>query len=273
MKARKVFDKALTKHLEYFHEEEHCSVVLAGDLNVCPRVLDFHPVAFLQCAKLKEKSTLKDDPGCSVQEVSMYHEMVRKMKGYNVWEKLKPTSTRGMTWHSATDRAAKIYDTGLRIDHFIVTKEMMRGDHKWQVKDIRVFQGVGSSDHCPLVLRFEKRDPEKEARKKELRRSDSVVKHLVPQVSAGKGPIIYDIATGRSKEFDAYECPIIDMIVGGTIQRVFIDTGSPFTIYNPPTDEVQRDIIEKVMRPSNSRSNCHFQGVGGSAIKAVGNGF
>jgi exonuclease III len=169
MSTRKIFDKALMKHLEYFREEEHCPIVLAGDLNVCPRLLDFHPMAFLQCAKLKENSTIKDDPGCSVQEISMYHEIVRRMKGYNVWEKLHPNSDKGMTWHSTIDRATRNYTTGLRIDHFVVAKEMMSGIHKWQVKDIHVFQGVGSSDHCPLVLRFEKRNPQTEAHKTELR--------------------------------------------------------------------------------------------------------
>ena len=176
MKQRLVFDRALTRHVGALREEERRAVVLTGDLNVNPRKQDSHPSAFLQCARLKQQSALKDDPGCSAQEVGMHHYLVSKMRGANVWESLKPNSTQGMTWHSSRDRRERVYDKGQRIDHFIVGEEMMNGKHKYQVEDIRVFQGASSSDHCPLYLQLERRDGEKEARRREARRKDAIVR-------------------------------------------------------------------------------------------------
>jgi exodeoxyribonuclease III len=273
MQARKVFDKALTKHVEHLREEKNRAVVLTGDLNVNPRVQDSHPNAFLQCAKLKLQSGLHEEPGCSLQEVGMYHNLVRKMRGVNAWERLKPNSTQGMTWHSARDRRAKTYRTGQRIDHFVVAEEMMSGAHKWQVQDVKVFQGMGSSDHCPLLIQLEHRSGEKEAKKREQRRRDVVVRALTPGLSTGKGPEMINTSTGRSKKFDSFECPMVDLMIGGDERRVFLDSGSPISVYNPPESRTERESINAAIRPSNSRTNCKFKGVGGAQIVARGNGY
>ena len=83
MSARKNFDRLLAKHTRKLTERKRM-VVMTGDLNVNPRTQDSHPLAFLQCRKLKQQSGMQDDPGCSYQEVSMYHEIVAGMKGVNV---------------------------------------------------------------------------------------------------------------------------------------------------------------------------------------------
>ena len=103
MRARKKFDKLLSNHLKLLKKRKNEKIILTGDLNVNPRVQDSHPLAFLQCAKLKKNSGLREDPGCSYQEVSMYHDLVKDFEAVNVWEHLKPNSKQGMTWHSTLD--------------------------------------------------------------------------------------------------------------------------------------------------------------------------
>ena len=99
MSARKNFDRLLAKHTRKLSDHRR-TVIMTGDLNVNPRMQDSHPLAFLQCNKLKKQSGLQEDPGCSYQEVSMYHKIIKEMRGVNVWEHLKPNSRQGMTWHS-----------------------------------------------------------------------------------------------------------------------------------------------------------------------------
>ena len=75
-------------------------------------------------------------------------------------------------------------------------------------------------------------------------------------------PELIDVNTGRSKKFDSFECPVIDMKVGGKVRRVFIDSGAPFSVYNPPKEEKDRADIEGVLKYSSSKLNCKFRGVG-----------
>ena len=63
------------------------------------------------------------------------------------------------------------------------------------------------------------------------------------------------------------------MDIEGEEERVFIDSGAPFSIYNPPSKDPQKDKIAGLMKPSSSRVNCKFRGVGGGRIEAAGNGY
>ena len=63
MRARKYFDTLLTKHMKDLQTKNRQKVLLTGDLNVNPRRQDSHPLAFVQCAKLKKQSGSTDDPG------------------------------------------------------------------------------------------------------------------------------------------------------------------------------------------------------------------
>ena len=112
MSARKKFDKFLSNHLKLLKKRNE-KFILTGDLNVNPRVQDSHPLAFLQCAKLKKNSGLREDPGCSYQEVSMYHDLVKDFEAVNVWEHLKPNSKQEMTWHS-TLGMIQLWQSGLK---------------------------------------------------------------------------------------------------------------------------------------------------------------
>ena len=264
MSARKNFDRLLAKHTRKLHEGKK-RVIMTGDLNVNPRMQDSHPLAFVQCSKLKKQSGLQDDPGCSYQEVSMYHKIVKEMRGVNVWEHLKPNSKQGMTWHSIQDRKEHIYSRGQRLDHFIVSENFTDGTNKWQVDDIKVFQGVGSSDHCPLLLQLRKRDGEREAQNRLARERDAVVRTLETGLQ-GSETVMIDLATGRERKFDSFRCPLITMLVEEEEEKVFIDSGAPFSIYNPPVENPSRNRIAQRMKHSKSKANCMFKGVGGGGV-------
>ena len=272
MQARKKFDKMLANHLKFLKKSRNTKIVLTGDLNVNPRAQDSHPLAFLQCAKLKQKSGLKEDPGCSHQEVSMYHNIVNDFTAVNVWEHLKPNSKQGMTWHSVQDRKDRIYTRGQRLDHFVVSEGFTDGRNNWQVEDIKVFQGLGSSDHCPLLLQLRRRNGEREAQTRQARDRDVIVRTLDSAIGK-KSTVMIDTKTGRERVFDSFRCPLISMKVEEESENVFIDSGAPFSIYNPPKKDPQKDRIASLMRHSNSKMNCLFKGVGGGRIEAQGNAF
>ncbi len=169
---------------------------MTGDLNVNPRVQDSHPLEFVQCSKLKKQSGLQ--AGCSYQEVIRYHKIVCGVRGVNAWEHLKPSSKQGMTWHSIQDRKDHIYDRGHRLDHFVVSEIFTDGSVNWQVDDIKVFQGVGSSDHCPLLLQLRRRNGEREAQNRLARERDVVVRTLEAGLEEAD-TVMIDLVTERTK--------------------------------------------------------------------------
>jgi hypothetical protein len=144
----------------------------------------------------------------------MYHDLVNDFEAVNVWEHLKPNSKQGMTWHSTQDRKDRIYTRGQRLDHFVVSEGFTDGSNNWQVDDIQVFQGVGSSDHCPLLLQLRKRNGEREAQTRLARDRDVVVRTLETGMGS-KGTVMIDKKTGRERVFDSFGCPLISMMVEG----------------------------------------------------------
>ena len=77
---------------------------------------------------------------------------------------------------------------------------------------------------------------------------------------------IVDKETRRERRFNAFESPIIRVMIEGKYEPVFIDTGAPFSIFNPLKDENKRtqDRILKAGIPTGSQRNCVFKGVGGA---------
>ena len=120
------------------------------------------------------------------------------------------------------------------------------GRQKWQVEDIKVFQGVGTSDHCPLLLQLRKRNGEREAQTRLARDRDVVVRTLDTGIGR-KGTIMKNTKTGREQVFDSFRCPLITMTVENEKEKVFIDSGAPFSIYNPPRKDPQKDRISNLM--------------------------
>ena len=106
---------------------------------------------------------------------------------------------------------------GQRLDHFVVSEELMDTTCELQVVAIKNFQGVGSSDHCPLVIKLAKRAKAAET-------DDPILRKLIPGRTEEKGPIMSDSVTGRQKAFDAYESPVIYVQIAGEEEPAFIDS-------------------------------------------------
>ena len=235
IKERAHFDDILSAYISKVYINTVKPVVLAGDLNVNPRPEDYHKNAFAHMAKIKQISGLEHDPGCSPQEIAAYQDIISQFAGVNVWEKLKQYDPAGMTWHPRFNSGSRDHFlVGQRLDHFVVSEELMDDSCELQVVSIKNFQGVGSSDHCPLVIKLAKRA-------KTIRIDDPVIRKLIPGRTEEKGPVMTDGSTGRQKVFDAYESPVIYMQIAGEEEPAFIDSGAPFSIFNPPRDDASKD--------------------------------
>ena len=143
---------------------------------------------------------------------------------------------------------------------------MLNGDCDLQIKKIKNYQGVGSSDHCPLVITLAmKRDTQEKAT------VDPILRNLVTHPDGTNAPIIIDESTGRQKAFEIYESPVIYINIAGKEEPAFIDSGAPFSIFNPPMFDGGKDRIYGQAQALRSNINCKFGGVGGGKIVADGN--
>jgi exodeoxyribonuclease III len=193
IKERAHFDDILKSYTAKLYQKSAKPIIIAGDLNVNPRPEDYHRHAFAHMAKLKKTSGIEYDPGCSPQEVGDYYDIIAQFAGVNVWEKLRQYDPYGMTWHPKFSSGARDHFLiGQRLDHFIASEEMLNGDCDLQIKKIKNYQGVGSSDHCPLVITLAmKRDTQEKAT------VDPILRNLVTHPDGTNAPIIIDESTGR----------------------------------------------------------------------------
>ena len=264
IKERAHFDDILRSYTARLYRSSKKPIIIAGDLNVNPRAQDFHKNAFTHMAKLKKQSGLKDDPGCSPQEIDAYYNIIAQFAGVNVWEKLRQYDPHGMTWHPKFNSGAiDHFLVGQRLDHFIASEEMLNGICKLQIQGIKTYQGVGSSDHCPLVITLTK-----QINKHDPNEVDPILRSLV---SNPDGPTIVDVSTGRQKTFDIYESPVIFIKIADKEEPTFIDSGAPFSIFNPPLNNAAEDRIYDHAQILETSINCRFGGVGGGRIIAQGN--
>ena len=165
------------------------------------------------------------------------------MKGVNIWEHCRPYDLGGMTWHPRLPyKRPDHYLKGQRLDHFIVSEKLIHRKQGLQIRSINTYQGVGSSDHCPLVLRFKNNRVEQNNNNLQ---DDPTIHRLETKNSQSRpnnpqtrqGPTLIDSDTGRRKIFDSYESPIIKIIIEGEEEEVFIDSSLQ---YFQPTRQKSR---------------------------------
>ena len=157
-----------------------------------------------------------------------------------------------MTWHPPTDPLG-LKGWGQRLDHFLVTPDFLSNKWKFTLDSVINFRGQGSSDHNPLMLT--------------LRRP-----HELPCVQAVNSDVeIKNLDTLKTKTFRPAECPRITIEISGKPTQVFLDTGSPFSIYNPPPGNTTDDFYIKAAKPTGSKSNCSFTGATGGRVTAEQN--
>ena len=81
-------------------------------------------------------------------------------------------------------------------------------------------RGEGSSDHNALLLT--------------LQLSGDIPSVFSLSAHDDMDILISNLDTHQSKLFKAVECPRVSMEICGKMIQVFLDTGAPFSIYNPP---------------------------------------
>jgi hypothetical protein len=266
IKERAHFDDVLRAYIAKLYRNGAKPVIVTGDLNVNPRPEDFHKEAFAHMSKLKRTSGIEHDPGCSPQEIAAYYDIIAQFDGVNVWESLKRYDPNGMTWHPRFNSGSvNHFLVGQRLDHFVASSDMLNGNCDLQIQGIKNYQGVGSSDHCPLVITLGNKGT-----KHSRATSDPVIASLVPNPQA-HGPTIIDGSTGRQKTCEIYESPVIQINIAGADEPAFIDSGAPFSIFNPSASARENERVLKRAQPLRTNVNCKFGGVGGGRITAEGN--
>ena len=231
-----------------------------------PRDCDIDPKAFAHMRRQKEVNHAPYDPGCSPEERRQYEEICYTIDGVNAFEKLHPYD-RGQTWRNvSSDRYGK-KEEGQRIDHFVTSKSLIDRGGPMLVRDVQVFKGLGSSDHWPMLMTY---------KSKRLSNGD-VQKHLlkVGVYSENFAPCLLEVG-GNRKEINALSLPVFELEfskkgerLGG--QSCFLDTGCPFSIYNPDKNSsIETDPIFKhfVSEEVSRGREVTLLGVGGGQIKS-----
>ena len=276
--AKRKFDKALRRHCnETKIDSGGNPVVLAGDLNVNPYDSDYHPNAFKHMLKQKELHNAKHDPGCSPEERRAYDLICKEFEGVNAWEKLNP-GVKQDTWHNLyLDRKGDKKE-GQRIDHYVCSQELFQEKRAEQVASMAVLQGYGSSDHWPILLEFKKNGRNRHNERKSIKalRKEGYYEGIIEQTVP-----ICGLASMKKQKIsrisDVVGMPVFKLTLmhEGLVlddQDCFLDTGSQFTIYNPPKNgSLESDPLFKAYKNDKSPNaeGCALVGVGGGVIVAA----
>ena len=207
-------------------------------------------------SRVRSTSGIAHHPGCSPSELEGYDHILRKSNLTNAWEYLYPYSSQGMTWHPPTDPHG-LLGWGQRLDHFLVTPEFLSSSGKYRLGSIMNLRGEGSSDHNGLLLEL-------------LDSSELPVVSLLTDDS-DNSIVIMNVDTGASKAFKAVECPRVSFEIGGFPTQALLDSGAPFSIYNPPGKLVASDCYLTSAIATGSLVNCSFTGATGGSVTAEQN--
>ena len=256
MESRFKFDQDLSVHIANLQKDILKPVICSGDLNVNPRRQDWHEKAFATLYKLREASACEHHPGCSPRELKSYYDLLNTTKLSNAWEELYPYSTEGMTWHPPSDpRGLKCW--GQRLDHFLISPSFLNSKGKYNLVSMINMRGEGSSDHNALLLT--------------LQLSGDIPSVFSLSAHDDMDILISNLDTHQSKLFKAVECPRVSMEICGKRIQVFLDTGAPFSIYNPPAIRLTGDEFLAKALPTGNQTNCSFSGATGGRVHAEQN--
>ena len=274
-KTRKAeFEMLLQQHFREIQElypQKRC-ITLVGDLNVNPRVQDCHPLAFKHMAKVKKtlgSQAGEHDPGCSPLEVQAYQDTCNTFAGVNVFEHLYPTSQKGQTWVSPLDPFG-YKNWGQRVDHFIVSENLLNHEADTQVEDMVTHQGLGNSDHWMITMSFV--DEQQSESQQTYPKKPRIIK---PLHDLFKQCQVKAVTTkGDVHQYKPNNLPILSLPINinskPTLFECFSDTGSPVSIVNP--DEGKTIETDKFMSVFTNQTpqevNCELQGVGGGKLVA-----
>jgi hypothetical protein len=118
-------------------------------------------------------------------------------------------------------------------------------------------RGEGSSDHNALLLT--------------LQLSGDIPSVFSLTAREDTDILISNLDTHQSKLFKAVECPRVSLEICGRKIQVFLDTGAPFSIYNPPAIRLTGDEFLAKAFPTGNQTNCSFSGATGGRVTAEQN--
>jgi len=238
MEVRKAWDNDVLEHCSHItrtHVEK--SFAYGGDLNVLPRIEDVDRGAF---SNLRQTLPPGATPGRSYDDLAAYAELLEKTGMINVKDFLNHEARLRTQWISPTHKAA---DIGQTCDHILATKNLInttrRADEEMSLILQITFQnqaedGRPQGPERPLSNRHRAQlDPSRTqqghtSRVCSLRTSGPFRTNvLMAQITAQRpgAPETCIQFIGR---------PVIKVQVGAYYVYILLDSGSQFTIINPP---------------------------------------
>eukprot|EP00903_Cladosiphon_okamuranus_P008807 g8434.t1 len=159
---RREWDAALRRFVTSFSTGP---LIVCGDLNVSYEDSDLTHPTFFKNMFPSGSSRNSGQPGCTPAERERHSDLLASGDGLvDAYRHLHPatsagtgTDTPGITWRgtagNVVPEAGRYYGKGMRIDYFLVSKELVP-----RVKEVKVFgsgadrKGFLGSDHCPLKI-------------------------------------------------------------------------------------------------------------------------
>lgn len=124
-----------TKYIEKKIKNDK-KVIVCGDFNVAPEKIDLH-----------NPSSNKRQAGYTMEERAAFFDMTEYLDLVDTFRELHPKTVKYSYWtyfHNARKN-----NKGWRIDHFLVTKNLMK-----YIKDSNILTDEMGSDHAPIILKM-----------------------------------------------------------------------------------------------------------------------
>ncbi|CXH99956.1 AP endonuclease (DNA-[apurinic or apyrimidinic site] lyase), putative [Plasmodium berghei] len=169
-KRRSLFDNQM-KEFVLFMKNENKNLIWTGDLNIAPEDVDLsHPIEFRKMKKGNVPKEYIGQPGCTDAERANFKTILKNgdlIDSYRYFENYKikndPTYKRKTnindniyTWRCPF-LIGKSCNRAMRIDHFIVSKNLLNQIENIEIHGYSVFHtNFYGSDHCPVILNMKK---------------------------------------------------------------------------------------------------------------------
>lgn len=165
---RRLFDEELQNFVTFIKDIKKKPLIWTGDLNIAPEDIDLsHPEELRRMKKGNVPKEHIGQPGCTdferknfqkilnagdLVDAYRHFENLRIQKENNTYKPKRNINDNIYTWRCPFN-VGKQYNKGMRIDHYIVSKNFLNNVEKIHIQGYGVdhinFYG---SDHCPVIL-------------------------------------------------------------------------------------------------------------------------
>lgn len=130
---REDWDRAFAAYIEAKAQEK--PVICCGDLNVAHQAIDL----------ARPKQNYDKTPGYTQKEIDGFTHLLKHANLTDLWRHQHPNEV-GYSWWSYRG-GAREKNVGWRLDYFLVSDEMKRGE-------TTIHREITGSDHCPVSLQW-----------------------------------------------------------------------------------------------------------------------